>query len=57
MDEHPAVLETRRGLLVLRFDPRDGGVEYPLLVPVLMAAIAIRGGGRCAIDRLLGREL
>jgi len=34
-----------------------GGIEYPLLVLVLMAAIAIRGGGRCAIDRLLGREL
>jgi putative oxidoreductase len=36
--------------------PNGGGYEYPLLVLVLMLAIAIRGSGRCALDRLVGKE-
>jgi putative oxidoreductase len=36
--------------------PNGGGYEYPLLVLVLMIAIAIRGSGRCALDRLMGKE-
>ncbi len=33
-----------------------GGMEYPVLWTVVMAAIAIRGGDRFSIDRALGRE-
>lgn len=36
--------------------PNGGGYEYPLLVLVLMIAIAIRGSGRCALDQLIGKE-
>ncbi len=34
----------------------SAGFEFALLVLVLMAAIAVRGSGRCALDRLIGRE-
>lgn len=39
------------------FSAPGGGFEYPLLVLVLWVAIAIRGSGRCALDRLVGKEL
>ena len=38
------------------FSAPGGGFEFPLLVLVLMIAIAIRGSGRCALDRLIGKE-
>ena len=33
-----------------------GGYEYPLLWGLLAVAIAIRGGGRCSLDRKIGKE-
>jgi putative oxidoreductase len=39
------------------FTSPRGGWEYPLLLVVLYFAIFFRGGGRCAIDRKIGREL
>lgn len=38
------------------FSAPGGGYEFPLLVLILMIAIAIRGSGRCALDRLVGKE-
>lgn len=38
------------------FSAPGGGYEFPLLVLVVMVAIAIRGSDRCAIDRLIGKE-
>lgn len=35
----------------------DRGVEYPLILGFLALAIALQGGGRWSVDRLLGREL
>ena len=34
-----------------------GGYEYPLLWALLCLAIFLRGGGRCAVDNLIGREI
>lgn len=39
------------------FSSPRGGWEYPLLLTLIYAAIFFRGGGRCSIDRLLGKEL
>ena len=36
--------------------PNGGGWEYPIVVLVVMIAFAIRGSGRCAVDRVSGRE-
>lgn len=38
------------------FSASSGGFEYSFLVAVLMAAFALRGSGRCALDRLIGWE-
>ena len=35
----------------------NGGVEYVLLLGIVMFAIAIRGGGPYSVDRMIGREL
>jgi len=35
----------------------DKGVEYALLLMLLCIAIVFRGGERCSVDRLIGREL
>lgn len=35
----------------------QGGIEYPLLSWVLCIAIILKGGGRCSIDRAIGREI
>lgn len=35
----------------------EGGMEYPFVLIGVFAAIALRGGGRYSIDRLLGREV
>lgn len=35
----------------------QGGYEYPLLWAVVCLAFAIRGGGRCSVDRAIGREI
>jgi len=34
-----------------------GGVEYVLLLGVVLFAIAIRGGGPYSVDRMIGKEL
>ncbi|MCP4379911.1 MAG: DoxX family protein [Hyphomicrobiales bacterium] len=34
----------------------DGGVEFSALWAIVLLMIAIRGGGRLSIDRLIGRE-
>ena len=34
-----------------------GGMEYPLLMGFLALFIAMNGGGRYSVDRLIGREL
>ena len=39
------------------FFAQNGGFEYPLLLCILALAFVIRGGGRCSLDRLLGREI
>lgn len=38
------------------FSSPKGGYEYPLLLLVIYAAIFFRGGGRCSIDRMIGKE-
>lgn len=35
----------------------DRGVEYPLILGFIALWIALQGGGRWSVDRLLGREL
>jgi len=35
----------------------QGGYEYVLLLGIVLFAIAIRGGGRYSVDRLIGKEL
>jgi putative oxidoreductase len=39
------------------FSASKGGYEYVLLMGVVMFAIALRGGGRFSVDRLVGKEL
>ena len=39
------------------FSAPRGGWEYPLLLTVIYFAIFFRGGGRCALDRKIGKEL
>ena len=38
------------------FASAHGGYEYPLLLTLVYAAIFFRGAGRCALDRLIGKE-
>ena len=35
----------------------NGGMEYVLLLGIVLFAIAIRGGGPYSVDRMIGREL
>jgi putative oxidoreductase len=35
----------------------QGGLEYSLLIGTVALVFLIRGGGRCSIDRMVGREL
>jgi putative oxidoreductase len=35
----------------------EGGYEYPLLWGILALSFVIRGGGRFALDALIGREI
>lgn len=35
----------------------DRGIEYPVLLGVLMLRFAFAGGGRFSLDRLIGREV
>jgi putative oxidoreductase len=39
------------------FTAQGGGYEYPLVLLVLYVAVLFRGGGRCSLDRLIGREV
>jgi putative oxidoreductase len=39
------------------FSAAHGGYEYVLLIGIVLFAIAIRGGGRYSVDRLIGKEL
>jgi putative oxidoreductase len=39
------------------FSVGKGGFEYVLILGIVMFAIALRGGGRYSIDRLIGKEL
>jgi putative oxidoreductase len=39
------------------FAANQGGFEYVLLLGIVMFAIAIRGGGRYSVDRMIGKEL
>jgi putative oxidoreductase len=39
------------------FSAGQGGYEYVLLIGIVLFAIAIRGGGRYSVDRLIGKEL
>ena len=39
------------------FSAAQGGYEYVLLLGIVLFVIAIRGGGRYSVDRLLGKEL
>jgi putative oxidoreductase len=39
------------------FSASKGGFEYVLLIGIVLFAIAIRGGGPYAADRLIGKEL
>jgi putative oxidoreductase len=39
------------------FSAGKGGYEYVLLLGIVMFLIALRGGGRFSIDRLIGKEL
>jgi len=39
------------------FPAGQGGYEYVLLIGIVLFAIAIRGGGRYSVDRLIGKEL
>ncbi|HVY56307.1 MAG TPA: DoxX family protein [Xanthobacteraceae bacterium] len=38
------------------FSAPRGGYEYPLLLMLLYIGIFMRGGGRCSVDRLIGKE-
>jgi len=38
------------------FSSLRGGWEFPLLLTILYAAIFFRGAGRCAVDRMIGKE-
>jgi putative oxidoreductase len=38
------------------FTSPKGGYEYPLLLLIVCVAIFFRGGGRCSIDRMIGKE-
>ena len=35
----------------------NGGIEYVLLLGIVLFAIAIRGGGPYSVDRMIGKEL
>jgi putative oxidoreductase len=35
----------------------QGGYEYVLLLGIVLLVIAIRGGGRYSIDRMIGKEV
>ena len=39
------------------FSAPGGGYEFPLLWGLVFFAIALRGGGRYSIDRMIGKEL
>jgi putative oxidoreductase len=39
------------------FSASQGGYEYVLLIGMVLFVIAIRGGGRYSVDRLIGKEL
>lgn len=39
------------------FSANKHGYEYVLLMGIVMFAIALRGGGRYSLDRLIGKEL
>jgi putative oxidoreductase len=39
------------------FAAAQGGFEYVLLIGIVMFVVAIRGGGRYSVDRMVGREL
>jgi putative oxidoreductase len=39
------------------FSANQGGFEYVLLLGTVLFLIAIRGGGRYAVDRAIGKEL
>jgi putative oxidoreductase len=39
------------------FAASQGGFEYVLLIGIVMLVVAIRGGGRYSVDRMIGREL
>jgi len=39
------------------FAAAQGGYEYVLLLGIVLFVIALRGGGRYSVDRLLGKEL
>ena len=39
------------------FSASHGGFEYVLLLGIVMFAIALYGGGRYSLDRLIGKEL
>jgi len=38
------------------FSAAQGGYEYVLLLGIVLFAVAIRGGGPCSLDRLIGKE-
>ncbi|HYS48386.1 MAG TPA: DoxX family protein [Xanthobacteraceae bacterium] len=38
------------------FSSARGGWEFPLLLTLIYLAIFFRGAGRCALDRMIGRE-
>lgn len=42
--------------LPLGFYVEPGGVEFSALWAIVLAMIAVKGGGRISIDRLVGRE-
>jgi putative oxidoreductase len=39
------------------FSAQQGGFEYVLLLGIVMFAIALRGGGKYSLDRVIGKEL
>jgi putative oxidoreductase len=39
------------------FSASKGGFEYVLLLGIVMFLIALRGGGRYSLDRMIGKEL
>ena len=34
-----------------------GGMEYPILIGVCALFFLLRGGGRCSVDHMIGREI